>query len=87
MNNAENMFNTHETRPQELETHRGKVESMSSELLGAFLHEFCTYIQDYLPSTYLTSHTLNAATHFRLYVLEEASELSNIATKLRHESL
>ena len=37
--NVENIFDTHETLPPELEIHRGKVESMTSELLRAFLYE------------------------------------------------
>ena len=75
----ENTFDTHETPPQELETRRGKVNSISSELLRDFLHEDHSYF------THLVRHTLNASTHFLPDILEEASELRNVVTKLRHE--
>ena len=52
MNNAENAFDTHEALPKELENHRGKVNSMSSELLRDFLLNFTPAINtNRLPPT------------------------------------
>ena len=74
----------HDELPNELETHRGKVDLMSSELLRAFLHEFCTIINGISSSTQLTNHTLNAATYCRPDITLEASELRDAASKIRH---
>ena len=75
MNNAERMFDARETLPQELETHRGKVDSIPSELLRAFLCEFCAHSQDHSSSIHLISHTLNAAVRFCPDISEEAVSL------------
>ena len=76
----------HETLPQVLKSHKGNLDSMFSERLRVFLHEFCARNQDHTSSTQLTSHDLNNATHFRPDISEEAFVLLNAATKSRHES-
>ena len=59
---------------------------MSSELLRAFLCEFYVITHDRSSSTQLKNHTLNAATHHRLEITPEASDLCDAATKIRHET-
>ena len=77
----------HEEFPNELETHRGKVDLMSSELLRAFLCEFYAITQDRSSSTQLKNHTLNASTHYRPDIAPEASELRDTVAKHRHVTI
>ena len=75
----------HETLSQVLESHRGNLDSMHSELLRAFVHDFYACNQDHTSSTQLTSHTSNTATHFRPDISVEHFMLRNAGTKIRHE--
>ena len=71
----------HKELPNELETHRAKVNVISSELIRSFLHEFYAITQDRSSSTQLTNHTLNTTTHYRPEITLEASEFRDGATK------
>ena len=79
------MFDAQETLQQSLECHRGKLDSMSSELLRAFTCEFNAHAQDYSSSIQLSNHSLNSATHFSPDITTEATCLRNVSTKIRHE--
>ena len=68
--------------PQELEMHRGNVDTMSSDLLRAFSYEGYSHTQDCMPSLRLKNHTLNNATQFRPEISDSTSELRNEATRL-----
>ena len=82
--NTEWIFNSNDTLTQELEIHRGKVDVMTLELLRAFLHESYAHAYDYMSSSRLSDHNLNAATHLRPEISEAASKLRNAATRLTH---
>ena len=84
--NVLNILEVHEEFLNELETHRGKVDLISSELLQAFLCEFYALTRDRLSSSQLTNHTLNEATHCRADITSEASELRCAVTKIGNDS-
>ena len=84
--NTVSMLGTHEELQKELETHRGKVDVMSSELFRAFLHEFHACTQDRSSSSQVTNPTLNAATNFQLEISAESSESRDAVTKIRYET-
>ena len=76
----------HAELPSTLEVHIGKVKLKSSDLLRAFLYEFYALTQDRVSPSYLNSHTLNSATHYRPDITSEVSELRNATTNKRHQA-
>ena len=70
--NVSNILEVHEELPNELETHRGKVDLMSSKLLRALSYKLYSFTHDRSSSAQLTNHTLNAATHYRPCISSEA---------------
>ena len=79
--NVLNILEMHEEFPNELETHGGKVNLISSELLRAFLHEFYSFTHERSSFDQLTSHALSAAIHYCPNIASEALELRDTATK------
>ena len=84
--NVVNVLETHAEFTSTLEGHRGKVESMPSDQLRAFLYEFSTFTQDRASPSYLHSYALNSATHFRPDITSAVSELRNATTNKRHQA-
>ena len=80
------MFNTYDTLPPELETHRNKVEMVPSEILRAFSCECYALTQDHESSSQLTCHSLDTAKHFRPEISEDILDLCDAATKRRHDT-
>ena len=53
---------------------------MPSDQLWTFLREFYALTQDRASTSYLNSHALNSATHFRPDITSAVSELRNATT-------
>ena len=86
MRSVERILDMHEALLSELEVHRGKVDAITSELLGTFLRKLYALTDGNSSSTLLTNDTLNSATKFRPEISEVASDFRNDATRLRHEN-
>ena len=84
--NVSNIIETHDGLPLALETHRGKVDLMSSDLLWEFLHDFYAVTHDRLFSSNLSNHTLNASTHCRSDITLDVLEQRDVATKKNTKS-
>ena len=84
--NVVNILETQAEHPSTLEGYREKVESMPSDQLRKFLYEFYALAQDRASTSYLNSHTLNSATHFRPDITSALSELRNATTNKRHQA-
>ena len=85
MNNSKSVLNSQDSLLPELETHRGKVDVMNSELLRVFSSEYYAHVQDFTSSFRSTCQTINTDTHFHPELSEAASKLCNAVTRLRHE--
>ena len=72
----------HVELPKELETYRGKLDSMSSKLLRAFLYEFYARMHDKSSNE---SH-VNPDTHYQPKTSAETLESRDAATKITHET-
>ena len=68
--NVHNVFNSHGILPSILETHRKKLDNLTSEILLAFSWECYSVVQDSEYSTKSIDYTLNAETHFRLEIFQ-----------------
>ena len=85
--NAVNVLELYAELPPALERCREKVESMSSDQLRAYLHEFYAIVQDRVSPLDLNSYALNSATNYRPDISPVAHELRKTATYKRHQSL
>ena len=84
--NVVSILESHTELPNTLETHRGKVDFISSELLRAFSYKFYAVIHDRSSSSHLNSHTLNSSTHCRPDITLEVSDLRNATLNKRHQA-
>ena len=85
-NNVHSVLNSLDMLPPYLETHRNNVNTIPSELLRVYSFKCYALKQDQIYSSRLTDHTFNTTTHFWPEISDNASELHDVANKIRHDS-